>query len=83
MSPLCAGLRLALGSRDHRLDFCQLLAQRTGRHLQIVLVLQVEPELRCGAERLAQPQRGVGSDAGRLLRDGGSLSDRIYDPRPI
>ena len=50
-------------SRSHRLDLRQLLAERTGGHLQVVVVLEVEPELRCGAERLAQPQRGIGSDS--------------------
>ena len=44
------------GSRGHRLDLRQLLAERPGGHLQVVVVLEVEPELRCGAERLAQPQ---------------------------
>jgi len=28
----------------HRLDFCYLLAQRTGGHLQVVVILQVEPD---------------------------------------
>ena len=45
--------------------------------MQVVVVLEVEPELRCGAECLAQPQRGIGSDTGRPQRD--ALDARARD----
>ena len=34
-----SGGRRRLGSRSHRLDLRQLLAERTGGHLQVVVVL--------------------------------------------
>ena len=50
----------------HARDLGELLADRPFRRFDIVTVLQIEPDLRRGAKRLAQAQGGVGGDAGRL-----------------
>ena len=51
--------------RRHPHDLVDLLADRPLRRFDVETVLQIEPELRRGAERLAQAQRGVGGDAAR------------------
>jgi hypothetical protein len=53
----------------HARDLGELLADRLLRRFDVVTVLQVEPELRRGAERLAQAQGGIGRDADRLGGD--------------
>ena len=47
----------------------ELLTNRTLRRLDVIAVLQIEPDLRRGAERLAQAQCGVGGDARGLGGD--------------
>jgi hypothetical protein len=54
---------------DNRYDLVDLLADLSRSDRQIVLVLQIKPELRTGVERLAEPKRGIGRDAGRLRDD--------------
>lgn len=60
----------------HANDLAQFLADRAFRRLDVVAVLQIEPELRRGAERLAQAQRGVGGDAAGL--GGNALDPRAW-----
>lgn len=69
----CA-LRLALRRssrlrRVHGLDAIQYLAEIALRDLNIVVGLQIEPKLRRGTERLAEPQRGVGGYPGLFVGD--------------
>jgi hypothetical protein len=48
---------------DDRLDLVELLANRALGDFHIVPVLEIHPELRGGAEGLAEAQRGIGGDA--------------------
>jgi hypothetical protein len=61
---LCARKRRL--ARLNRLYFFDDLSD-SSRHLQIVVVLQIQPKVRCRAERLTQAQGGVGCDV-HLLR---------------
>ena len=49
--------------------------------MQVVVVLQVEPERRRCSERLAQPQRAVGANSDTLLHD--ALDARARDTQPL
>src|ERR1700761_9246218 len=57
-------LRLVYG-----LDAIKNLAEVTHRNLNVVVVLQVEPKLRSGAECLGEAKRGIGSNAGLFAGD--------------
>lgn len=58
----------------HAHDLAKLLADGAFGGFDVVAVLQIEPELRRGAERAAQAQSGVGGDAAGLSGD-------AFDPR--
>ena len=49
--------------------------------MQVVVVLQVEPERRRCSERLAQPRRAVGANSDTLLHD--ALDARARDTQPL
>ena len=54
---------------DDRLDLVELLAGLALGDFHIVTVLEIHPELRGGAEGLAETQRGIGCDPGRFRGD--------------
>lgn len=70
MTEMAAALRRRVAGHAH--DLAKLLADRAFCRFDVVSVLQIEPELRRGAERLAQAQRGVGGNAAGL---GGNALD--------
>src|ERR1700686_5555071 len=57
-------LRLVYG-----LDSIEKLAEIALRDLNIIIVLQIEPKLCRRAERLGEPQRSIGGNAGLSARD--------------
>src|ERR1035437_5111594 len=54
---------------DDRLDLVELLADLALGDFHIITVLEIHPELCGGAEGLAETQRRIGGDPGRLRRD--------------
>src|SRR6516165_5435171 len=63
-------LRTALSrgfTPPHRIDLLKLVSNPASRRPHIELVLQVQPKLGRGAERLAEPQRGIGCDRGLFI----------------
>jgi hypothetical protein len=43
--------------------------ERTPGELEVVVRLEIHPELGCGAEEEAEPERGVGTDAAAIVDD--------------
>ena len=62
----CRSRRLRL---VHRLDAIESLAQLALRNLDIGVILQIEPQLRRCAERLAEPKGRIGRNSGLLAGD--------------
>lgn len=58
----------------YRYDAVKLLPDTLHRCSHIEIILQVQPELRRSPQRLAEPQRAIGGDRGRLDGD-------PFDPR--
>ena len=53
----------------HGLDAIENLAEIAFRDLNVIVVLKIEPKLRRRAERLGEPQRRIGSNAGLFAGD--------------
>ena len=47
----------------------QFRAESTSGELEVIVGLEIHPELRCGAEEEAEPERGVGTDAAAIVDD--------------
>src|SRR5260221_14134917 len=58
----------------YSLDTIENLAEIAPRDLNIIVVLQIEPKLCRCTERLGEPKRGIGSNAGLFAVD-------AFDPR--
>src|SRR5436190_23213714 len=75
---------LASGGAPRPDTFRILGSQIPPGHLEIIIALEVHPELRTIAEVQAQPQRGVGRDASSIVDDLGDSvrrnTDRFREP---